>query len=249
MAGRQSNLPTLLLIFLTLATQNSAHAASSCDLAFRDITPFSVELPPTYSNDPLIIDSTIRPTWNPDKLSNPHAHNPNDFMYIVRVGQVYSEWFNGRRIDPKAKMLERLQKPNYISASLIGRRPDGKEMLGTYLQGRTGQLFILKVPASQIHVAIPHDTGRLANSDQPDPGSATLMRDERVYGLFTPESMISETIRLAADRNRLDTHYNEILFVGSKEVEIIGIANFGQDIRSAEELSQRLGGVPVVQIK
>lgn len=236
------------MIFLTALGPIGAQGQTTCEIVTANSEV-------TYSKDPKIIDQIVRPQW-PKQLTDPRHHDPNNFMYVIRVQApgADAEYINGIPRDPKKGMLNDVQRANYISASLIGRRPDGREALANVMSPRTGSVVILKVPASAIHVAVGHDTGRVANSDGDLPGRASLINDEMHYGVHTPEALIDATIEIALirfknDRDRRpENHYNEIIFVGSKEVEIIGVAQFGTGDEAAKKKAAILG-VPAIRIR
>jgi hypothetical protein len=200
------------------------------------------------SRDSKVIQEEIRPFWEPHLFTDPQNHDPKNFIYIIRVGNIYGKYLNGAPIDPMAQTLREIQGENYISASLIGRLSEEVEFFGIYPGRRTGLALILRVPSDAIHVATPKDTGRMAKSDQRQPQKSRLIKDEEHFGMHTPRSLIYESQLYAEKYNLIGTHYNEILFVGSKRVEVIGLAVFGDLTNQAIEASNNLK-IPIVEIR
>ncbi|MBN8540672.1 MAG: hypothetical protein J0L82_09835 [Deltaproteobacteria bacterium] len=225
-----------------------AHEADGCSKAFATIAPRDeIENTLGWSNDPEQIDKAIRPLWASEHFSDPKTHDPKNFIYIIRSGNISGRYFNGVPVDPLKQTLRDVQAPNLISASVVGTRPNGRRFVGRYGAAQSGTVLILKIPPRSIHIAAPADTGRLTNSGSAAPAQKTLLHYERYYGMHSPEAMLDASVKRAEELKVGDRHYNEIIFVGSKDVEIVGLGVFGNVEQSHLDQGALLG-VPVVQI-
>lgn len=245
-----STLSCVLIFDINVSSSAAlAHQADGCSKAFATLNP-SAEVGKTlgWSNDPEQIDKVIRPLWASEYFSNPKAHDPENFIYIIRSGNISGRYFNGVPVDPLKQTLREVQAPNLISASVVGNRPDGRRFAGRYGAGQRGTVLILKIPPQSIHIAAPADTGRLTNSSSAAPARKILLQYERYYGMLSPEAMIDASMKRAEELKTGDRHYNEIIFVGSKDVEIVGLGVFG-NIEQSHLDQGALLGVPVVQIQ
>ena len=225
-----------------LATANS-WGNTDCGHELLASTPAPVE----FSNQPAVVNEQIRPKWNPNLLSDPRHHNPNDYRYIIRV----PDGSSGAQV--RADVKKRV-----LSASLIAKKPSGEKFIGSF-SGK-GWALILRVPEANMVANLYKDTGVMSvtgsfRSDR------TLQDYENRFGFHTPDELIKRSIDWF-QKYPSQKPYNELFVRGGESVAepvtVTGLVNFVGRLTSWEtaeqkdallhQLSQELG-VPIISIE
>lgn len=232
---------TIKVFFLSMFLGLPVKAFDSCK------NVFSI---PEMSHEQNVIEEVLRPLWNPDLLSDPKSHNPNDFLYIIRVPKGTTE----------KELYYDVRQP-VLSASLIGNIPGIGSFAGSFLN--KGWALILKVRAQKIIASLPQDSGQMALTSNRGAMSDKEIREfQQRYGFYSPRELLSASILRADILKKANPHSQEIpineIFLKGEDVEIIGIAHFpGRKFiyggvepeinNTIETIAQRLQ-IPVIKI-
>ncbi len=221
-------------------------------LASRAEAPCSHEVILQYSKK-LEEIARIKSSWAPSRFTDPHKHDPGNFLYVIRVDNTKEVPYGMDRVAAEAEWARKMHRNHpLISASVIAPGYTGSFMSRNWA-------YILKVPEDSVIASTPKDSGisSMASNRRGDPQKMAASLGP-YYGLHEPKHLIDHSIEYA-NTYKGSGEYNEVFLMGEaggQKVEVVGIAYFpgrkgrygeATDKDFLEALSNKLG-VPLVEI-